>query len=74
MLDDLKRLKMAEITKCREQDCPKKETCLRWIEPAGHSCRYFIFDPRNEEGYCPKYIEVKENKTKDILKGRLSVL
>jgi len=50
---------MSDITLCREESCPKKESCLRWIEPPSHETKYFVFDPRNDEGNCEKYIEIK---------------
>lgn len=50
---------MSDITLCREAGCPKKGTCLRYLEPPSHESRFFIFSPLNDENKCTKYLEVK---------------
>ena len=44
----------ADITKCRDNECPIKEKCLRWTTPSGVRQSYFIDSPR-QVGYCPMF-------------------
>lgn len=51
---------MSDLTKCTNQECPKKESCLRFTAPAKEfhqSYQLFLVD---EKGACAYYRPVEE--------------
>ena len=54
-----------DITKCANEDCKKKEQCLRFMEPPNdfwQSYSYFECDPETTE--CRDFIEIKNYKNR----------
>ena len=51
---------MPDITMCKDNKCPKKETCYRFKAAPSHYQSYFLDTPREGKD-CKLYIEVKEN-------------
>ena len=45
-----------DITKCADEDCPMRETCWRWLAPAGESQSYFIGRRKDDE--CEDYWQI----------------
>lgn len=57
---------MADITMCNDQQCPKKDTCYRFIAPAcPYMQSYYSVSPRKEASEeCDDYWEVRDKSTK----------
>ena len=50
---------MADITMCRDEDCPKKDTCYRFTAIANEWRQaYFMKSPRDKDK-CNHYWQVK---------------
>ena len=63
---------MADITKCRDKDCPVKEKCYRWTAEEDMMQSYFVESPRSDEGCEMFWGENSEqimNQLKDIVNG-----
>jgi len=61
---------MIDITLCINKDCPKKESCLRWMIKTNSQWQsYATFNAPLEKG-CDFYIKIKRSLS-DILKGQL---
>ena len=57
---------MADITKCRDEECSRKDTCYRYTAEASDRQSYFIDSPRRKKftGYdCDYYWEVKNEQS-----------
>ena len=56
---------MADITKCRDEDCPLKDTCYRHTAPESCHQSYFTGTPGevvDGEFKCDYYWKTKEEK------------
>lgn len=49
------RYSKLEMIKCYGNDCPKKETCYRYLAPSSKIQAYFIPSPIKEDGSCLMY-------------------
>jgi len=48
-----------DITMCSGQECPKKDTCFRYLaKPSEYRQSYFFDTPIKEDGTCEHYWEV----------------
>ena len=48
---------MSDITKCRDNKCPSKNSCYRFTSKAGDFQSYFMESPRKDgEDRCKYYI------------------
>ena len=57
---------MADITKCKDEECSMKKTCYRYTAKASDRKSYFIESPRRKKltGYdCDYYWEVKDGES-----------
>ena len=52
---------MADITMCRDSNCPLKDTCYRFKANPSFMQSYFLDSPRTEKD-CEYYWEDKEKK------------
>lgn len=51
---------MPDISMCEGQECPKKDTCFRYLaKPSKWRQTYFRGIPLKEDGTCDHYWEVK---------------
>lgn len=48
---------MADISKCNNRLCRRKDTCYRWVAPASEYQSYIVME--NREVDCELYWEVK---------------
>ena len=47
---------MADITKCKDEECPFKSTCYRYTASAGQWQSWFAESPRNtQDNTCQMY-------------------
>lgn len=46
---------MSDITKCKGEGCPMKETCHRFTDPAEEYQSYFTESPIKDDGKCDMY-------------------
>ncbi len=57
---------MADITMCRDKECPKKDTCYRYTAPVNkHRQSYFTESPKRKKmgGYdCDYYWDTRDTK------------
>lgn len=49
---------MPDISMCPGTDCPKKETCYRFMATPSDYQSYFIHSPIKEDGECDHYWEI----------------
>ena len=57
---------MADVTKCSDEYCPKKNTCYRYQAPSNPYWQsYFIATPREQDDSCKEYVPTKE-KTNEM--------
>ena len=65
---------MSDITKCKGDDCPMKETCYRFTAPADEYQSYFVTPPI-KDGKCNMYWGVDQqsimNSLQDIVNGKI---
>jgi hypothetical protein len=65
---------MSDITKCKGDGCPMKDTCYRFTAPADEYQSYFETPPIKEDGNCDMYWgEVRQSiidALQDILDGK----
>lgn len=61
---------MADITMCKSQDCPLRDTCYRYKAKASEYLQaYFTEPPYNKEtGECPTYWGTPQQNIMDTLK------
>lgn len=39
-----------DITKCQDEECPRKKECYRYMAPASDYQSYFVDSPRTDKG------------------------
>lgn len=48
---------MPDITKCNNEECPKKDTCYRYTSKPNEMQSFFVDMKPNEKGECEYYWE-----------------
>jgi hypothetical protein len=57
---------MPDITKCKGDNCDKKESCYRFTsKPSEFRQSYFTTPPMDDDGSCGYYWEIKPKKSED---------
>ena len=56
---------MPDISMCKGNECPLKETCYRYKANPDHYQSYFVDIPLKEDGTCDHFMEIWKSKTQN---------
>jgi hypothetical protein len=51
---------MNDKAKCQNNECPKQQTCFRFVTPSSKPYQMYVDFKHDERGYCDYYDEVKQ--------------